>query len=142
MSSAVKAAEPATSDSPGSARSSKWMVWTGWVLTILPAALLIMSGTMKLMGGPELEKGMEQTGIPLSVAKPLGIVEIVSAVIYLVPQTAVLGAILLTGYMGGAIATHVRLEESFIVQTIIGVVVWLGIYLRDARLRQLIPLRR
>jgi uncharacterized membrane protein YphA (DoxX/SURF4 family) len=118
------------------------MVITGWVLTVLPAALLIMSGTMKLMGGPELEKGMEQTGIPLSVAKPLGIVEIVSAVIYLIPQTAVLGAILLTGYMGGAIATHVRLEESFIVQTIIGVVVWLGIYLRDARLWQLIPLRR
>ena len=135
MSTESKTIEPTAS-------SPKWMVITGWALTLLPAALLIMSGTMKLMGGPELEKGMEQTGIPLSVAKPLGIVEIVSAMIYLVPQTAVLGAILLTGYMGGAIATHVRLEESFIVQTIIGVVVWLGIYLRDARLRQLIPLRR
>ena len=142
MGSTVNSAERAISDSPASAGSPKWMAWTGWVLTVLPAALLIMSGTMKLLGGPELEKGMEQTGIPLSVAKPLGIVEIVSAVIYLIPQTAVLGAVLLTGYMGGAIATHVRLEESFIVQTIIGVVVWLGIYLRDARLRQLIPLRR
>jgi Mn2+/Fe2+ NRAMP family transporter len=76
------------------------------------------------------------------VVKPLGVVELASAVIYLIPQTAVLGAILLTGYMGGAIATHVRLEEPFIIQTMIGVVVWLGIFLRDARLRQLIPLRR
>ncbi len=57
-------------------------------------------------------------------------------------EQSVLGAILLTGYMGGAIATHVRLEEPFIIQTLLGVVVWLGIFLRDARLRQLIPLRR
>jgi uncharacterized membrane protein YphA (DoxX/SURF4 family) len=136
MTTEANAIEPATGGSP------KWMVITGWVLTLLPAALLVMSGTMKLMGGPELEKGMEHSGYPLAVAKPLGIVEIACAVIYLIPQTAVLGAILLTGYMGGAIATHVRLEESFIMQTAIGLVVWLGIYLRDARLRQLIPLRR
>jgi uncharacterized membrane protein YphA (DoxX/SURF4 family) len=127
---------------PAAAGSPKWMVVTGWVLTVLAAAMLIMSGTMKLMGGPELEKGMEHSGYPLAVAKPLGIVEIACAVIYLIPQTAVLGAILLTGYMGGAIATHVRLEEPFIIQTLIGVLVWLGVYLRDARLRQLIPLRR
>jgi uncharacterized membrane protein YphA (DoxX/SURF4 family) len=136
MSTEAKAIEPVTAGSP------RWMVITGWVLTILPAAMLIMSGTMKLMGGPELEKGMEHSGYPLAVAKPLGIVEIACAVIYLIPQTAVLGAILITGYMGGAIATHVRLEEAFIIQTVIGVVAWLGIFLRDARLRQLLPLRR
>lgn len=122
--------------------SRKWMVITGWVLTILLAALFVMTGTMGLMGGPEVEKGMEHSGYPLAVAKPLAIVEIVSAVIYLIPQTAVLGAILLTGYMGGAIATHVRLEESFIIQSLIGVVVWLGIYLREPRLWRVLPLRR
>jgi uncharacterized membrane protein YphA (DoxX/SURF4 family) len=127
--------EPATATSP------KWMVITGWVLTILPAAMLIMSGTMKLMGGPDLEKGMEHSGYPIAVAKPLGIVEIIATVIYLIPQTAVLGAVLLTGYMGGAIATHVRLEESFVIQSLIGVVVWLGIYLREPRLWRLLPLR-
>jgi uncharacterized membrane protein YphA (DoxX/SURF4 family) len=136
MSTETKTIETATAGSP------KWMVIVGWVLTVLPAAMLIMSGTMKLMGGPELEKGMEHSGYPLAVAKPLAIVEIGSTLVYLIPQTAVLGAILLTGYMGGAIATHVRLEEPFIIQTLIGVVVWLGIFLRDARLRQLIPLRQ
>jgi hypothetical protein len=136
MNTEAKSIEPAAAGSP------KWMVITGWVLTILPAALLIMSAVMKFTGGEELKKQMEPTGIPYSVVKPLGVVELASAVIYLIPQTAVLGAILLTGYMGGAIATHVRLEEPFIIQTMIGVVVWLGIFLRDARLRQLIPLRR
>ena len=127
---------------PAAASSPKWRVITGWVLTVLPAALLIMSAMMKLTGGEELKKQMEPSGIPYSVVKPLGMVELACAVIYLIPQTAVLGAILVTGYMGGAIATHVRLEENFLIQTLIGVVVWLGIYLRDARLRQLIPLRR
>ena len=119
----------------------KWMTRTGWVLTILLSAMLIMSGVMKLRGGKEVEEGVKQSGIPLVIVKPLGIVEIACTIVYLIPQTAVLGAILLTGYMGGAIATHVRLEEDFYIQSIIGVVIWLGIYLRDARLRRLIPLR-
>jgi hypothetical protein len=71
----------------------------------------------------------------------LGIVEIACTVVYAIPQTAVLGAILLTGYLGGAIATHVRLEEGFLPPVILGVLVWLGIYLRDARLRALLPFR-
>jgi hypothetical protein len=69
-------------------------------------------------------------------------VEIGCTVVYLVPRTAVLGAILLTGYMGGAMATHVRIGESFIIQFLVGVVLWLGIFLRDARLWALIPVRR
>jgi hypothetical protein len=75
------------------------------------------------------------------LATPLGILELTCTVLYLIPQTAVLGAILLTGYLGGAIATHVRLGEGIIMHVVIGIVFWLGIYLRDSRLRALIPLR-
>jgi hypothetical protein len=80
-------------------------------------------------------------GYPESLARPLGIVELACTIIYLVPQTAVLGAILLTGYMGGAIATHVRVGDPYFVQIGMGVMLWLGLYLRDARLRALLPLR-
>jgi len=72
----------------------------------------------------------------------LAIVEIVCAIIYLIPQTAVLGAILLTGYLGGAVATHVRINDpGWWFAVVFGIVIWLGIFLRDSRLRQLIPLR-
>lgn len=76
------------------------------------------------------------------MAPVLGVTELLCAVLYAIPQTSVLGAILLTGYMGGAIATHARIGEGFIPQIIIGVLVWLGLFLRDARLRALIPIRR
>ena len=75
-------------------------------------------------------------------AVAIGIAELVSTLLYAIPRTSVLGAILLTGYMGGAIATHVRIGEPFVVQAGIGVLVWLGLFLRDARIRELIPLRR
>lgn len=75
------------------------------------------------------------------MATPLGIVELVCAALYLLPRTAVLGAILLTGYMGGTIITHLRLGEPFYMQAGIGVLFWLGLYLRDARLRELAPWR-
>ena len=69
------------------------------------------------------------------------IVEVVCAVIYAIPQTSILGAILLTGYLGGAVSTHVRAGEPFFLALIVGVLVWLGLYLRDERLRALVPLR-
>lgn len=122
--------------------SSKAMTWIGWILSVLPSLMLLMSGVMKLMKPVDVVKGFEHLGWPDSLAFPLGIVELTCTVLYLIPQTAVLGAILLTGYMGGAIATHVRLGEPFLIQVGIGIVLWLGIFLRDARLRALIPLRR
>lgn len=120
----------------------KWMTWTGRVLSALPVLMLTMSGVMKLMKGEEVAKGMSHLGWPETLAVPLGVLELACALIYAIPQTAVLGAILLTGYMGGAIATHVRLGEPYIVQALIGVVIWLGVFLRDRRLRELLPLRR
>ena len=97
---------------------------------------------MKFIGGPEVKKGMDQFGIPEALVQPLGILEIACVVIYLIPQTSILGAILLTGYLGGAICTHLRVGDNNIAFHVgIGVVVWLALWLREGRLRSLIPLR-
>ena len=116
-------------------------LWAGRIITALLAVLFGMSGIGKLMGGPGLEKGMADMGLPASMVIPLAILELTCLAIYLIPQTAVVGAILLTGYMGGAICTHWRVGEAFIPQIIIGALVWLGIYLREPRLWALIPTR-
>jgi hypothetical protein len=118
------------------------VLWTGRVLSGLASALLLMSALMKLRGGPELAAGFEHLGLPLTMAWPLGLLELTCVVVYLVPPTAVLGAVLLTGYMGGAICTHWRVGDPFGVQIGLGLVLWLGLYLRDGRLHALLPLRR
>lgn len=120
---------------------SKKMLWAGRILSTLPVLMLLMSGVMKLMKPPDLVEGFAKLGWPDHLALGLGIVELTCTILYAIPRTSVLGAILLTGYLGGAIATHVRIGEPFIVQFLFGVVIWLGLYLRDARLRALIPLR-
>src|SRR5262249_29764458 len=91
----------------------------GWILTLLPAPLLIMSATMKFLLPKEVADGFEHLGWPTHLATTLGILELGSLLLFLIPRTAVFGAILLTGYMGGAIATHVRIGEPFLVQTIV-----------------------
>lgn len=119
----------------------KWMFWTGWVVTILPVLGLLFSAAMKFVQPTGMDKGFNDLGWAMSLAIPLGIVEIVCTVLYVIPQTSVLGAILLTGYLGGATATHVRVGDNFVAPIIVGVLVWLGLFLRDARLRALIPIR-
>lgn len=120
---------------------SKAMTIVGWVLSILPCVLLVMSASFKFIQSEEVVKGFEAQDWPLSTAIPLGVVELASTILYLIPQTAVLGAILLVGYLGGATAVHVRLSEPFWIPVVMGVVIWLGLYLREPRLRQLIPFR-
>jgi uncharacterized membrane protein YphA (DoxX/SURF4 family) len=120
---------------------SKAAFWIGWILCILPAGLLLFSASGKFMMPPEAKEGFAHLGWPTSAAIPLGITEVACVLFLLIPRTAVLGAILLTGYMGGAIATHARIGEPFIVQALLPIVVWVGLYLRDPRLRQLAPLR-
>lgn len=114
----------------------------GQILTAVIGALLLFSGVMKLVGGPEVAQGFAQLGLPESLRVPIGILEIACVVFYLIPQTAVLGAILLAGYMGGAILTHLRVGDPVYAQIAIGLLVWLGIYLREPRLKALLPLRR
>jgi xanthine/uracil permease len=119
----------------------KTLLWVGRVLSALPALALIASGVGKLLKPEAVVTEFTRLGWPDSPVAPLGIVEIACALLYAIPQTAVLGAILLTGYLGGAIATHVRIEEGFLPPLVMGVLVWLGIYLRDRRLRALLPFR-
>jgi hypothetical protein len=118
------------------------IVWVGRVISALVSILFAMSAVMKLRGGPEVTQGMAQLGLPESLIVPLGILEISCVVIYATPATSVLGAILLTGYIGGAILTHLRVGDPFFMQIAIGIFIWLGLYLRENRLWELIPLRK
>lgn len=114
----------------------------GWVLTVLPSLLLLVSGSMKIAQPAPFLEQFAKLGYRPHAALPIGLVEIACVVLLLVPKTAVTGAILVTGYMGGAIATHVRLDEPFIVQALLPIVIWCGLYLREPRLRALAPWRR
>jgi hypothetical protein len=118
------------------------IVWTSRVITVLVSLLFLFSAAMKFMGGAEVKEGMTHLGLPESMVIPLGILEAACTVIYLIPATSVLGAILLAGYIGGAICTHWRVGDPFLPQVAIGLVIWLGIYLREPRLKALIPIRK
>lgn len=129
-------------DAGTTAAQPKWMTVTGWVLGVLPSGLLLFSATGKLTKMPGLEEGMTHLGWPMSTALPLGVVEALCTVLYLVPRTAVLGAVLLTGYAGGAMATHARIGELFVMQALLGVALWLGLFLRDTRVRAVLPIMK
>jgi hypothetical protein len=129
-----------TTDQP--AAVSKAALWTGWVMSAIPVLMLIMSGAMKLMKPQPVVEMMTKLGWPEEYTIGLGVLELTCAIIYAVPQAAVLGAILMTGYLGGAIATHVRTGDFQVwFHVLLGVLVWLGLYLRDPRFRALAPLR-
>src|SRR6266478_5025825 len=125
-------------------RVSNKMRWAGRIMSALPALFLLMDGAMKLFKPEVVVKATVQLGYRESVILPLGIVLLACTVLYLIPRTSVLGAILLTGYLGGAVATHVRAEEGLfkvLFPVIFGALLWGGLVLRDARLRALLPLR-
>jgi hypothetical protein len=118
------------------------LVWVGRVISGLLSLLLAVSAVMKLVGGADVMEGMAHLGLPASLIIPLGVLEISCVAIYMVPATSIVGAILLTGYIGGAILAHLRIGEPIFMQIALGVGIWLGLYLREHRLRQLIPLRK
>jgi hypothetical protein len=113
-------------------------IWAGRVVSWVVSALFAMSAVMKLLGVPVVVEGMTHLGLPLSLIRPLGVLELACVVLYLVPQTAVFGTILLTGYVGGTIVTHLRVGEPPVVQILCGVLFWVALYLRRPRLRELI----
>ena len=122
---------------------SRLSLWAGRIMSALPAPFLLLDGVMKLLKPVVVVETTKQLGYSESVIFPLGIVLLACTIIYLIPRTSVLGAILLTGYLGGAVATHVRLGESafpILLPAIIGALLWGGLYLRDKRLQPLIPL--
>lgn len=118
------------------------IVWVGRVVSVLVALVFLISAFMKLKGGVEVMQGMAHLGLPESLIMSLAMLEISCVVIYLIPATSVLGAILLTGYIGGAICTHLRVGDPFFFQIVLGIFVWLGVYLFENRLKGLIPLRK
>jgi DoxX-like family len=121
---------------------SKGALWGGRVASALPTLALIMSGGMKLTHAPQIvEQFTGKFGFQEGSLTPIGILELACLALYLVPRTAVLGAILLTGYLGGAVVTHVRVGDPFFAPVILGILVWVGLYLRDERLHALVPLR-
>jgi hypothetical protein len=122
----------------------KAQLWTGYVLSFVPGLMLVLDGVMKLIKPEPVIKATTEMGYPANTITGMGLAVLVSAIIYLFPRTAVLGAILLTGYLGGAVATHVRHEDGWVTilaPAIFGAVLWLGLYLRDPRLRALVPWR-
>jgi hypothetical protein len=121
---------------------SKKLLWAGYIISALPVLMLLFSGVMKLVKPAPVVEGFVRLGYPESLALGIGIVELACAALYVIPQTSVLGAILLTGYLGGATATHLRIGEPFFAPIVLGVMVWGGLFFRDARLRALLPLRK
>ena len=121
---------------------SKGALWAARIISGLVALFLLMDGAMKLVKPAFVVDETMRLGYPERVIVPIGIVLIVCTILYLIPKTAVLGAILLTAYLGGAVATHVRAGEpvfSVVFAIVFGVLVWLGLYLRNPTLRLLVP---
>jgi hypothetical protein len=121
--------------------TSKTMLWAGRIISALPVLLMVFFGAFGLLNRAAVAPGFAHYGYPEGDLVPICIVEIICAIIYAIPQTSVFGAILLTGYLGGATSTHVRAGEPFYFPIIVGILVWLGLFLRDARLRALVPLK-
>jgi hypothetical protein len=117
-------------------------LWAGRILSALPVLLFIFTGMFGLLKPDAAMQGAIHYGYPEGAMLRITIVEIACAIVYAIPRTSVLGAILMTGYLGGATATHVRVGEPFFLPLVVGVVVWAGLFLRDGRLRVLIPLRK
>ncbi len=121
---------------------SKKALWTGYVMSILPVLLLLASVVMKFAKPPAVLEGFTHLGWPEGSVIGLGLLELACTVAYLIPVTSILGAILLTGYLGGAIATTLRVGDSSIPTVIMGVLLWGGLFLREPRLRALIPFKK
>jgi DoxX-like family len=123
----------------------RWMPWTGWFLSLVVVAQLLMSAwfraTHHTYAVAEIVTGY---GYPESAIPLIVLAECALVVLYLVPQTSVLGAIVMTGYLGGAVATHLRIADTAraAIPLVVGILAWGGLYLRDSRIRQLVPFRR
>src|SRR4051794_9747915 len=122
----------------------KKTLWTGRILSALPALFLLSSGiNLMFIQTPDVRASFARFGYQEGIIPVIGMIETVCALIYMIPKTSVLGAILLTAYLGGAVATHVRVSEPlWIIPVVLGIVLWAGLLLRDDRLRALVPLRR
>jgi hypothetical protein len=125
--------------------NSKVALWTGRVISILVILDLLMSGGFGVFKPPVAVQGSLAMGFPESTLVPTGLILIICTILYAIPRTSVLGAILVTGYLGGAVAAHVRIASpafDTVFAVLLGVLTWAGLYLRNPRLRELLPLTR
>ena len=126
--------------------NSKRSLWTGRILSGLVIAFLLMDAIMKFVIPPAVVKGMADSGWPLHFSVTLGAILMSCIILYAIPRTSVLGAILLTGYLGGAVASNLRLELPLFTHVLfpvyVGVLAWGGLFFRDSNLRELIPLKK
>ena len=122
----------------------RWMFWAGWVISAWPVFVVLSSATWKLTRNPWYVAEFTRIGWPASDLTLLACLQLGCILLFVIPPTAVLGAVLLTGYLGGAVATYVRMGEPYpmLVPLSTSMIAWLGIYLRDQRLRALLPIRR
>jgi len=124
---------------------SKGALWTSRIITALIVLFLLFDGITKVMKLPVVLAACAQIGLPQSLVVGIGITLLACTVLYVIPQTSILGAILLTGYLGGAVCIQLRVGNPLFSQTLFpvyfGVLVWLGLYLREPRLRSLVPFR-
>ena len=121
---------------------SNKVVWAGRIVSAIPVLMLMFSAVLKLIKPAAVVTEFSRLGYPESVVIGIGILELLCTVVYVIPRTSILGAILLTGYLGGATATHVRIADPFIPPVVLGVLVWGGLWLRNATIRALIPLQK
>lgn len=139
------AAEARTLSSLAPAGTSKAALWTGRVLSILSILFLLFDAFGKFAKPVQVIDAFTRLGLPITTSFTIGVLLAACTILYAIPQTAIFGAVLLTGYLGGAVAIHLRAGSTtfeMLFPVIIGIVVWAGLYLRDRGLRQLIPLRR
>lgn len=129
----------ASAASPAATANGRGMTIAGRILSGFVALFLLMDGVLRVAHFAPYVEGTVQFGYPVHLATPIGVTLVVCTLLYLVPRTAVVGAILLTGYLGGAVASHVRMEDpNFLFAAFFGVLVWAGLYLREPRLRALL----
>src|SRR5437870_7435168 len=126
-------------------RMTRFQLWSGRTLSALAILFLLFDATIKLLQFPVAVEGTKKLGYPGNVVFVLGVIQLICLIVYLIPRTAVLGAILWTGYLGGAVATHVRVADPLfshiLFPTYVAALLWGGLWLREPRLRALVPLR-
>ena len=129
---------------PRATRLDQWMVWAGWLISVGPVLILLMSARWKLTSDPWYVQEWGRIGWATDALPRIGLIQLACVVLYVTPPTAVLGVVLLTGYLGGALSQYVRLGEPYpmMVPLTTALLAWLGLYLREERLRSLLPLRR
>jgi hypothetical protein len=122
---------------------SKTMLWAGRIMSVVPVLMVLLASVMKLAKVSAVVEGTARAGFSERFVVPIGVLELICVVVYVIPRTSVLGAILMTGLLGAATVTTLRIgDPTFPMPVVLGMMVWGGLFLRDARIRELIPLRR